>query len=86
MSETTPYQTGTNDLDSHKRLVMDSALQRKLNGNRYEDVTIQQFVEKIWGLDPKMFFNILVVEWVLKESAVATYDTLISCTLSRDRR
>ena len=60
--------------------------QGKLNGNRYEDVTIQQFVEKILGLDPKMISNILVVEWVLKESAVATYDTLISCTLSRDRR
>jgi len=38
---------------------MDSVLQTELNGNRYEDVTIQQFVEEIWGLDPKMITDIL---------------------------
>ena len=86
MSEATPYKTGTNDLHLYKRLVMDLVLQRKLDGNPYEDVTIQQFVEDIWGLDPKIITDRLTVEWVLKESAVATYDTLISCTLSRDCR
>jgi len=38
---------------------MDSVLQTELNGNHYEDVTIQQFVEEIWGLDPKMITDIL---------------------------
>ena len=76
MSEATPYKTGANDLDLYKRLVMDSVFQRKLDGNPFEDVTIQQFVEDIWGLDPKIITDTLAVEWVLKESAVTIYDTV----------
>ena len=57
---------------------MDSVFQRKLDGNPFEGVIIQQFVEleDIGGLDPKMITDILAVEWVPKESAVTIYDTV----------
>jgi len=72
----TPRKIRTNGLYTHTREVMDSVLQNELIGNRYEDITVQSFVQEVFGLSPQRVVEILAMALELDPTAVSTYDTV----------
>lgn len=69
---------GANGLPGHRRRLMDRELQSDLSGYRYEDVTIQNFIEQVWGLEPDLATRILAERWTLDPLALEDYQNIVA--------
>jgi hypothetical protein len=71
-SMSTRRKIHTNGLHTHTREVMDSVLQNELIGNRFEDITVESFVQDVFGLSPQRIAEILAMALELDPTAVST--------------
>jgi hypothetical protein len=75
-SLSTPRKIHANGLHTHTREVMDLVFQKELVGNRFEDITVQSFVQDVFGLSPQRIAEILAMALELDPTAVSTYNTV----------
>ena len=66
-----------NGLTDQKQDNMIHVLRADIQGYVYNDVTLEHFVEYIWGVPPEKITKLLAADWTLDETALAQYENVL---------